>query len=76
MQQDMSWKNPFASLTTRQIQMSLGFTTAVCVTWLVLSFSWSGQIHWPTWAARSGVALFLAYSWLQGVREIKRRKEN
>jgi hypothetical protein len=67
-------KNPFEKQTNRQIRVGLIFTTLVYLSWLALSFSASDRQFWFTWVIRGGISLFLAYSWHQGLQEMKRRK--
>jgi len=72
----MPGKNPYEGQTVRQIQVGLIFTTLVYLSWLTLSFSAADRQYWFTWVIRGVITLFLAYSWQQGLQEMKRRKRN
>ncbi len=71
----MFGKNPFAGQTNRQIGAGLVFLTAIYVSWLTLSFFDTNRQLWFMWVIRGAVSLFLIYSWQQGLKQIRLRKQ-
>lgn len=71
----MFGKNPFAGQTDRQIRAGLIFLTAIYVSWLTLSFFDAHRHVWFMWVIRGVISAFLIYSWQQGLKQIRQRKQ-